>query len=409
MTWKPKATAGCRIRRVPSPVKLSKADVRRALVRHHFAPCLTVFEAFERLRSIQFDPIAPVGCNHDLVLQARVPGYRIGDWETLAYVDRHIYDGWDKQACLIPFEGWSVRRIFHQWSERSKRILAEHPEATESILRDLAERGAMQPKEFEFQQRREDLVGSWYGPSVTKNVLRALWNTGQVMTSGRRKGQHLYDLAERVVPPHLFGSPLPEEQDAIREIVLDRHRAMGLLRLSPPPEVWASNIYYAHVRNAAIKELVDRSEIVPVEVEGMKGHATPTFLSLLNQPSISARVAFVAPLDQFLWDRKMTAHLFGFDYVWEIYTPERKRKWGYYVLPVLFGDALVARAEFWCRAGVLELREWHVEEPGLSPDFWDAFEPAMREFMGYASATKAKARPHIDGRVRAFLRSINKR
>ncbi len=392
-----------------SPAKLSKADVRRALVRHHFDPCTTAFEAFERLRSIQFDPIAPVGCNHDLVLQARVPGYAIGDWQTLAYEDRLIYDGWDKQACLIPFEGWSVRRIFHQWSERSKRILAEHPEATESILRDLAERGAMQPKEFEFQQHREDLVGTWYGPSVTKNVLRALWTTGQVMTSGRRKGQHLYDLAERVVPPHLYGTPMPQEQDAIREIVLDRHRAMGLLRLSPPPEVWASNIYYAHVRNAAIKELVDRSEIVPVEVEGMKGHATPAFLSLLDQPSIPARVVFVAPLDQFLWDRKMTAHLFGFDYVWEIYTPEPKRKWGYYVLPILFGDALVARAEFWCRSGVLELREWHVEEPGTGPDFWDAFEPAMRQFMAYASASKTTARPHIDSKVKAVLRSLNKR
>lgn len=402
-------TLRCRIRRVPSPVKLSKADVRRALVRHHFAPCATAFEAFERLRSIQFDPIAPVGCNHDLVLQARVPGYTIGDWHRLAYEDRLIYDGWDKQACLIPFEGWAVRRVFHQWSERSKRILAEHPDATASILRDLAERGPMQPKEFEFQQRREDLVGSWYGPSVTKNVLRALWNTGQVMTSGRRKGQHLYDLAERVVPPSLYGSPMLPEKDAIREIVLERHRAMGLLRLSPPPEVWASNIYYAHVRNAAIQELVDRSEIVPVEVEGMKGHATSAFLTLLDQPSIARRVVFVAPLDQFLWDRKMTAHLFGFDYVWEIYTPEPKRRWGYYVLPVLFGDELVARAEFWCRDGVLELREWHFEESGPAPEFWDALEPAIREFMHYASARKVTLRPHIDRKVRTAFQSAGKR
>lgn len=393
---------------MPEPVKLSKADVRRALVRHHFAPCATAFEAFERLRSIQFDPIAPVGCNHDLVLQARVPGYKIGDWHRLAYEDRLIYDGWDKQACLIPFDGWAVRRVFHQWAERSKRILAEHPEATASILRDLAERGPMQPKEFEFQQRREDLVGTWYGPSVTKNVLRALWNTGHVMTSGRRKGQHLYDLAERVVPPLLFGAPMLPEKDAIRQIVLERHRAMGLLRLSPPPEVWASNIYYAHVRNAAIAELVDRCEIVPVEVEGMKGHATPAFLSLLDLPSITPRVVFIAPLDQFLWDRKMTAHLYGFDYVWEIYTPEPKRRWGYYVLPVLFGDALVARAEFWCRAGELEVREWHFEDVPVTTEFWDALKPAMAAFMRYSSASNSSARPHIASAVRAVLEAATR-
>ncbi len=385
---------------VPNPLKLSKSDARRALVRHHFAPCLRQQDAFERLRSIQFDPIAPVGCNHDLVLQARVKGYKVGDWQKLAYQDRHVYDGWDKQACLIPFDGWAVRRIFWGWSERSKRFLSEHPEATHSILQDIENRGPLQPKDFEFQQRREDLVGTWYGPSVTKNVLRALWNTGQVMTSGRRSGQHLYDLTSRIVPHELLSLPMLPEEDAIREIVLDRHRAMGLLRLSPPPEVWASNIYYAHVRNAAIKALVERSEIVPVEVEGMKGHATPAFIALLDKPSLAPRVVFVAPLDQFLWDRKMTAHVFDFGYVWEIYTPEAKRRWGYYVLPVLYGDALVARVEFFCRKGVLELRRWHFEGTDPGPKFLKELERTLRDFMKYCSATSIQAEADIDPKIR---------
>ena len=388
------------MRRVHAPVKLTKSDVRRALVRHHFTPCATQEDAFARLRSIQFDPIAPVGCNHDLVLQTRVSDYKIGDWQRLAYEDRHIYDGWDKQACLIPFEGWAVRRVFWQWSTRSKGILAEHPEATQSILRDLTERGPLQPKDFEFQQRREDLVGTWYGPSVTKNVLRALWNTGQVMTSGRRKGQHLYDLTERVVPVELLGLPMQEEEESIREIVLDRHRAMGLLRLSPPPEVWASNIYYAHVRGAAIKALVERGEIVPVEVEGMKGHATPAFMSLLDQPALEPRVSFIAPLDQLMWDRKMIGHVFGFEYVWEVYVPEAKRRWGYYVLPVLFGDRFVARVEFYCREGVLEVRKWHWEDPRTGGDFSSALQVAMQTLLSYCGATRVSCAPEVDPEVR---------
>jgi uncharacterized protein YcaQ len=356
-------------------------------------------EAFERLRSIQFDPIAPVGCNHDLVLQSRIDGYKIGDWEKTAYQDRLIYDGWDKQASLIPFDGWPVRRVFYKWAERSHQFLAEHREAADAILREIEALGPMQPKDFELQEKREDWKGSWYGTSLTKNVLRRLWNTGQVMTAGRKRGQHLYDLAERIVPPQFYNAPEISEEESINQIVLERHRAMGLLRLSPPPEVWASKIYYAAVRNAAIQRLVERGPFVPVEVEGMKGHATPAFLSLLDLPAIKPRVVFVAPLDQFVWDRKMTAHLFGFDYIWEIYVPEAKRRWGYYVLPVLFGDSLVARVEFWARKGVLEIREWHFEaEPRAA--FWPAFEEALQRFMAYCSATRVRAGKAIDRRVR---------
>ena len=115
-------------------VKLSRSDVRMAMVRHHFTPCKSQREVFDRLRSIQFDPIAPVGCNHDLVLQARLPCYKVGDWQKHAYEDRLVYDGWDKCACLIPMEGWPVRRIFHtvhrKWFE--EKIFEGHNDPSET-------------------------------------------------------------------------------------------------------------------------------------------------------------------------------------------------------------------------------------------------------------------------------------
>ena len=371
------------------------------MVRHHFTPCTNLDAAFERLRSVQFDPIAPVGCNHDLVLQARVAGYRVGDWQGYAYKQRKIYDGWDKMASLIPFEGWPLRRIFYDaqlyWFRHE--VFEEHKEAIDAVLKELGDRGPLMPKEFEFQLKRHDWKGHWYGTSVTKQALRALWHSGMVMTSGRKNGQHLYDLTERVVPKHLFEQPRLPDPEAARELVLERHRAMGLLRPGASPEIWSGQMLAPH-KKEAIERLAREGCIVPVEVEGMKAHATPNFLNLLDQPAPGKRVVFVAPLDPFMWDRKMTAHLFGFDYSWEIYTPLAKRKWGYYVLPILFGDKLIARAEFWCRRGVLELREWHTEAAGPGADFWKAFGPAAMRFMKYCRAETICVRDHIDPQVR---------
>ncbi len=100
----------------------------------------------------------------------------------------------------------------------------------------------------------------------------------------------------------------------------------------------------------------------------------------------------------------MIAQLFGFDYSWEIYTPEAKRRWGYYVLPVLYGDDLVARIEFYCRGGVLEVRQWHFEavEPGSG--FLEDLQRAVRDFAAYCSATKITVAPHIDRRIRDLLK-----
>lgn len=394
---------------VSNSIKLSKSDVRRALVRHHFAPCPTQMDAYERLRSIQFDPIAPVGCNHDLVLQARVPGYKIGDWQKPAYEDRLVYDGWDKMASLVPFEGWPLRRFIYEIGRRSseQKIFVDHKHAVDAILKEITDRGPLMPRDFEFQQRKEEWKGSWFGPSVTKQTLRALWHSGQIMTAGRKNGQHVYDLTERVVPGRFLNQPRLSEREAKLELAMERHRAMGVVRPAAAPEVWSYQILFYDKRDL-LAELVERGKIIPVDIEGIKANASPDFLGLLDQPSLEPRVTFIAPLDQFMWDRKMIAHLFGFDYIWEIYTPLAKRKWGYYVLPILFGDQLVARAEFWARDGILELREWHLEQTDPGPGFWNALEPAIREFMRYSSTSQICVREHVSSKARDIFRLLAK-
>lgn len=372
------------------PLVLTPADARRALVRYHFEPCADLRTAFNRLGSVQFDPISPAGCNHDLVLQSRVAGYRIGDWEPQAYADRFLYDGWDKQASLVPFSGYSWRRFFYHWARPSHEgILSEYAAETKAILHELRDRGPLKPKDFAVQGHRPDWVGSWYGPGIAKQLLRALWHCGEIMTSARQKGQHLYDLAERVVPSEVFTAPMLTEEEAKRELVLARHQAVGLVRPSAPYEVWSYR-FYAEPRAKIIRELAADSAIVPVEVDGMRVHASPRLIETLDLPELPRCVHFLAPLDQLMWDRRLVQHIFGFEYIWEIYTPEAKRRWGYYVLPVLWGNELVARIEFWARNGVLEIRAWHEETSPLPTAFWDDFEDALRRFMSYCHAKELK-------------------
>ena len=372
-----------------SPVNLSRADARRALVSYQLRRG-TLPEVFENLKSVQYDPLAPAGCNHDLVLRARVPGYKIGDWQRAAYGERLVYDGWDKQASLVRMEGWPMRRVFYQWHGKWLMDMSrDYGSAVDSVLKELDRRGPLTPRELEFQEHRSDWKGSWYGPNVTKHVLRALWHSGRIMTHSRRGQQHVYDLVERVVPARLIDQPLLSESAALESLLFDRMTAIGLLRPTAPYEIWSIPLKVAP-RKAALKALGDSGQALPVSIEGISALTTEDFLRHLDKPAKKG-VEIIAPLDHLMWDRKLVAELFGFDYRWEVYTKEAKRKWGYYVLPVLFDDQFVGRFDVWCRNGVLEVRAWHWEgSPPKARRFWDSFEKAVKGFMAYSGAGEVR-------------------
>ena len=360
-----------------SIVYLTKKEAQRVMAAFHFRPT-TLEGVFVCHRSVQFDPLKPVGSNHDLVFQSRVKGYKIDDWQKLAYTKRKIFDGWDKQACLIPIESWPSRRIFHDLHKpHFERIWKEFPQGVEEVLKELETRGPLEPNQLDFQERREDWRGSWYGPSVAKQILRALWNSGRVMTVNRAKGRHVYDLTERVLPPEILNHPKMTHVDMQRELVLERHRAVGFLRPGAATEVWSINKF---PKAAVIADLVASGELVAVDIEGQRFHAVPAMLDLTTA-RVSREPKIIAPLDPIMWDRKGVNHIWGFEYLWEVYVPEAKRRWGYYVLPIMVGDQFVARADLFCRNGDLEVRAWHWEEGQkgdqneLLKEFCDYLEP----------------------------------
>ncbi|GAA0573897.1 DNA glycosylase AlkZ-like family protein [Halomonas salifodinae] len=373
---------------------LTRADARRLLVRYHFqpAPLATVIR---RLGTIQFDPLAPVGTNPDLVLQARVPGYRRGDWLQAAYARRLLVDGWDKQASLIQPGEWWAQAPFHRWFARRWRqrgVDVAAPEAR-ALIEQVARHGPATSLELGDQRADPALRGSWYGPKRSRHLLKALWDAGHLMTHHRVGGRHAYDLPERVLPPGARVADATPD-DALQRLVVRRVQAAGLLRPSADAAVWLLPCPRAERDRIAARAMA-RGELIDLDVEGTRYWTTPAALAALDAapgPAGPGGMRFLAPLDPLIWDRGGVARLFGFDYVWEVYKPQAQRRWGYYVLPVLWGERFVARFDAKCQQGTLSLLAWHWEadiHPARLPEgLAEALQRAAGEFLDYLGATR---------------------
>jgi uncharacterized protein YcaQ len=215
-------------------------------------------------------------------------------------------------------------------------------------------------------------------------VLEAYTVTGVIGLARRDGNRRYYDLLERLLPAELLAQEVPEREQ-LRHKLLSRYRAHGLLgpggaggtfaRIAAPPE-----------RNELRRELVELGALVPVDVEGVRGKrlVLAEEVELLEAPpEPTPFVAFVAPFDSLLWDTALLVSLFDFDYVWEGFFQPAKRRWGYYVLPIVFGDRFVGRME-----PRIDAAEGSVQMLGV---WWeDSFEPrrvegfveAMREALG---------------------------
>ncbi len=385
-------------------LNLNKEDARRLLANYHFTPT-DVPGVFDRLGSVQYDPLKPVGRNHDLVLGARAPDYKVDDWEKAAYQDRLIYDAWDKQACLVPVSDWPHRRLYHAhfYPRWSQRVLGPHAEAVAATLSELRERGPLSSLEFSDQAHVDDWRGSWYGPKLVKHILRALWDTGQIVTHHRVAGRHYYSLPEEVIP-EAYLQTFHTDEESLRWLILRRHQTTGLLRPNADAALWSLPIKSAE-RKTLLADLVDEGALVKVGVEGMAFHALPETLSWLERPP-PPRMMFLAPLDSLLWDRKAVGHLFDFNYVWEVYKPAAQRTWGYYVLPVFYGDRFVARLDSRLVGKTWHLYAWWWEE-GVTPDAetLGALRAAVRAFLRYLGAEEVNLPGGLDAGTKAAWRA----
>ena len=385
---------------------ISREQARRLLAHYHFTPS-DLPGVFARLGTVQYDPLNPVGRNPDLVLQARVPGYQVDDWQQAAYVERTIYDSWDKMACLVPVSDWPMRAMIRQKYRpyHDREILQNDSEGAAFVLAAIDEQGPLSSMEFEDRTRVGE-EGSWYGNTRIKRLLRSLWACGLLVTHHRKAGRHYYDRPERVIPAQYFElEPLIDEEAYYRWIVMRRFQASGIMRPSGDASIWIA-CGDAAERKAALAHLVEAGLLTPLQIGELKNlYYTPTTaLDLLDRPPAQPRMIFVGPLDSLLWDRKALQHIFEFDYVWEVYKPAEQRKWGYYILPVFYGDHFVARTDIRLEQGRLVMARWWWERD-IVPDaaMLDALRAAIAAFGRYAHANDVLVQDDVDAVVRDAL------
>ena len=372
-------------------VHLSQEEARRFLARYHLRPT-DLTGVIDRLGTVQYDPLNPVGRNADLVFQARIPGYRVDDWQIAAYTDRVIYDAWDKQACLVPASDWPMRALVREKFRpyHDQEILAADPEGAAKILATIDMQGPLSSLEFE-DRERFGVPGSWSGSTRTTRILRSLWACGELVTHHRKGGRHYYDRPSRVIPEqHFTLPPLVDEAAYYRWIILRRYRATGILRPTAEAAIWSA-CNKAPKRKQALAELVEEGSLTQLQIGELAGsyYAPTSALLLLDEPQPDPRVIFMGPLDSMLWDRKSVMQIFGFDYIWEVYKPAEQRKWGYYILPVFYGDRFIARVDSRLEKGTWTISRWWWEQD-IIPDagLLDALDTAIENFLHYLRADR---------------------
>jgi uncharacterized protein YcaQ len=260
-------------------------------------------------------------------------------------------------------------------------------------------------------------VWAWGTSSVVRAVLEAYSTTGILGLARREGNRRYYDLLERLVPAEVLAQKVPLREQ-LRHKLHSRYRAHGLLGISGAGDVFGGlgpakpdPQQPEHPGRTALREeLVASGELVRVTVEGVRG---PRFVlrdevELLSAPpEPPASVAFLPPMDPLMWDRSLLQPLFDFDWVWEVFTPEPMRRWGYYVLPILFRDRLVGRIEpridrAESRVQVLGL--WWEEgfEPKRADGFVDAMREALRAYLAFAGASRFDWAPQLGKEKRLF-------
>jgi uncharacterized protein YcaQ len=301
-------------------------------------------DVIRRLGLLQLDFVNVLVPSHYLVVFSRLGAYQRPRLDEAVYRRREFTEQWAHEASIIPMETWPLLR-YRMETHRTRpwgfdQIMRRHRVYVDTALGEIQTRGPLSASDLpDPMHTGRRLPGSWYG-SVPRAVLEACFGRGQLAVTARHDTfARVFDLADRVIPPEPFGRRLTLEH-SLRELLKQAARSHGIGTAADLADYYRMPVRDARPR---IEELVATGDLREARVEGWR---EPAYLSREARlpGGINAR-ALLSPFDPVIWFRQRTRRLFQFDYRFEIFVPQPKRKWGAYVLPFLLGDRLVARVD----------------------------------------------------------------
>lgn len=344
--------------------------------------------AIEHLGYVQIDTISVVERAHHHVIWSRVPDYRPPVLHELQTGDRQVFEYWSHAAAYLPLRDYrfalprmqAIASGQRHWFRKNNKLMSE-------VIERIREEGPLQAKDFEAPPGPQRRV--WFDWKPAKRALEQLFMEGKLMIRERRGFQKVYDLPERVLPAGVDLS-VPERGEMARYLIGNALRSHGIATAAEMRYLrkgWNRDI------QRALEELREEGKILPVQVEGVRKEtyfAEPERLAAI--PAVSEKkVHILSPFDNFVIQRKRLKALFDFDYQIECYVPEAKRKFGYFCLPVLWGDEMIGRLDAKADRArrVLAVQSLHLEKKSKrTADFEPAFRKTLDEFAAFNGCEK---------------------
>lgn len=311
-----------------------------------------IVDFVEQSGCIQYDPIDICGKNHELVIQSRIPDFSKEHLYDLLYKDRVLIDLVDKNMaiCLLSdYPYFEHQRVKSRQSSRSKEDVDK---IKSSVLDFIEQNGPVCSSDLEMQEKVD---WSWAPTTLARAVLDTLYYRGDLIIHHKKNTRKFYDLTQRHISQDILDKCIEIRKwdyDKILEWnILRRIKSVGMLHQNASYAFIGIRDINAKKRDTVYHNLLETNQITQVKVNGI---AKPFFISTddinimdnaVSDIQYDNRIEFLAPLDNLLWDRKIIIELFDFDYKWEIYTPKIQRKYGYYTLPILYGENFVGRIE----------------------------------------------------------------
>jgi uncharacterized protein len=373
---------------------LSLIQARRLALRS-LAPELqshSVPEVVRRLGYVQIDTIAVIERAHHHVLWTRLPTYEVSQLDRAQGEERQILEYWSHAAAYLPMEDY--RFCLPRMAASRRRHAAwfrSHKPLTQHVLQRIRAEGPRRAADFEAEPGHR--AGPWWDWKPAKLALEYLFHAGDLLVTYRRGFQKYFDLAERVLPSHVNTTkptPLTYGRHLIR-------RTLECHGLATEQEITYLKSYARTAVRQAVQTMTEQGTLLPVTVEGLSevyfvqpDHLEQTLTVSPDSAPTAAAVRLLSPFDNLVIQRKRLQQLFGFHYQIECYVPAAKRQYGYFCLPILWGERFVGRVDPKAHrsTGRLEVLSFSVDsELRGNADFWTAFSQALQTFATFNGCT----------------------